>query len=309
MSKSLGNSLLVPRSVEVSGRRGALVHGVVALPQQRRVLRRSGQRGRDGVPAHRGLRATARSSGSARCRRARGCRTPSRRTWTRTSGARRRWPCCTRRCARETQRWPSRRRRRRGACGAGRRAGDDRRAGRGPAGPEMGSTALTTDSGRRSTRWLRWRSTSGSRPESDVTMRRRTRYATRSRPRASWWRTPRRDPDGLLRAVPDGRQLPAPRRTTYRRFEEGPTGGSGGQRGKALRGKGPTPPAEVRTGHPAARRAKSAAKKSATSSGTRSGSGSRSGKPAPGRAGGRRWPQQRAGGAAGRRTRPGSLCR
>src|SRR4051795_9938365 len=61
--------------------------------------------------------------------------------------------------------------------------------------------------------------------------------------------------------------------------KKGATGGSGGQRGKALRGKGPTPPAEVRTGHPAARRAKSTAKRSSASSGARPGSGTRSGKP------------------------------
>jgi len=61
--------------------------------------------------------------------------------------------------------------------------------------------------------------------------------------------------------------------------KKGATAGSGGQRGKALRGKGPTPPAEVRTGHPAARRAKSTAKRSSASSGARPGSGTRSGKP------------------------------
>jgi 23S rRNA (guanosine2251-2'-O)-methyltransferase len=61
--------------------------------------------------------------------------------------------------------------------------------------------------------------------------------------------------------------------------KKGSTAGSGGQRGKALRGKGPTPPAEVRTGHPAARRAASGARKAAASRGTRpaSGSGARSG--------------------------------
>ncbi|HXV93652.1 MAG TPA: 23S rRNA (guanosine(2251)-2'-O)-methyltransferase RlmB, partial [Pseudonocardia sp.] len=35
--------------------------------------------------------------------------------------------------------------------------------------------------------------------------------------------------------------------------------GSGGQRRRALQGKGPTPPAELRPGHPAARRAARAA--------------------------------------------------
>ncbi|MFC5993745.1 23S rRNA (guanosine(2251)-2'-O)-methyltransferase RlmB [Pseudonocardia hispaniensis] len=37
--------------------------------------------------------------------------------------------------------------------------------------------------------------------------------------------------------------------------KKGPVVGSGGQRRRALRGKGPTPPAEMRPGHPAARRA------------------------------------------------------
>ena len=37
--------------------------------------------------------------------------------------------------------------------------------------------------------------------------------------------------------------------------KKGATAGSGGQKGKQLRSKGPTPPAEARTGHPAARRA------------------------------------------------------
>lgn len=37
--------------------------------------------------------------------------------------------------------------------------------------------------------------------------------------------------------------------------KKGPVSGSGGQKPKALRGHGPTPPAEMRPGHPAARRA------------------------------------------------------
>jgi 23S rRNA (guanosine2251-2'-O)-methyltransferase len=42
--------------------------------------------------------------------------------------------------------------------------------------------------------------------------------------------------------------------------KKGATVGSGGQRRRGLEGKGPTPPAEARTGHPAAKRAKAAAK-------------------------------------------------
>jgi 23S rRNA (guanosine2251-2'-O)-methyltransferase len=45
--------------------------------------------------------------------------------------------------------------------------------------------------------------------------------------------------------------------------------GSGGQRRRALQGKGPTPPAEMRKGHPAQRRANAAAKQAATKGGER----------------------------------------
>jgi 23S rRNA (guanosine2251-2'-O)-methyltransferase len=43
--------------------------------------------------------------------------------------------------------------------------------------------------------------------------------------------------------------------------KKGPTTGSGGQRRRGLEGKGPTPPAELRPGHPAQKRAAAAAKK------------------------------------------------
>ncbi len=49
------------------------------------------------------------------------------------------------------------------------------------------------------------------------------------------------------------------RRGAIRKSKKGATSGSGGQGRQALRGKGPTPRAEDRTGHPAARRAKAAA--------------------------------------------------
>src|ERR1700754_3574876 len=45
--------------------------------------------------------------------------------------------------------------------------------------------------------------------------------------------------------------------------KKGPVVGSGGQRRRALEGKGPTPPAELRPGHPAQRRAHLAAKRTA----------------------------------------------
>jgi 23S rRNA (guanosine2251-2'-O)-methyltransferase len=62
-----------------------------------------------------------------------------------------------------------------------------------------------------------------------------------------------------------------------------PTVGSGGQSRKALQGKGPTPPAEVRKGHPAARRA-NAATRAAGSTGSAASAGKGSG----GRGGGNR---------------------
>ncbi len=48
------------------------------------------------------------------------------------------------------------------------------------------------------------------------------------------------------------------RQGAIRKSKKGPQVGSGGQSKRALRGKGPTPSAEARTGHPAARRATAA---------------------------------------------------
>lgn len=48
------------------------------------------------------------------------------------------------------------------------------------------------------------------------------------------------------------------RQGAVRKSKKGAQVGSGGQRKRALRGKGPTPPAEARKGHPAARRAAAA---------------------------------------------------
>jgi 23S rRNA (guanosine2251-2'-O)-methyltransferase len=53
------------------------------------------------------------------------------------------------------------------------------------------------------------------------------------------------------------------RQGAIRKSKKGPQVGSGGQSKRALRGKGPTPPAEARKGHPAARRAASAERRSA----------------------------------------------
>jgi 23S rRNA (guanosine2251-2'-O)-methyltransferase len=51
------------------------------------------------------------------------------------------------------------------------------------------------------------------------------------------------------------------RQGAIRKSKKGPQTGSGGQSRRALRGKGPTPPAEARKGHPAARRAAAAARR------------------------------------------------
>jgi 23S rRNA (guanosine2251-2'-O)-methyltransferase len=51
------------------------------------------------------------------------------------------------------------------------------------------------------------------------------------------------------------------RQGAIRKSKKGAQVGSGGQNKRALRGKGPTPPAEARKGHPAARRATAAARR------------------------------------------------
>jgi 23S rRNA (guanosine2251-2'-O)-methyltransferase len=53
------------------------------------------------------------------------------------------------------------------------------------------------------------------------------------------------------------------RQGAVRKSKKGPQVGSGGQSKRALRGKGPTPPAEARKGHPAARRAASGERRAA----------------------------------------------
>lgn len=53
------------------------------------------------------------------------------------------------------------------------------------------------------------------------------------------------------------------RKGAIRKSKKGPQVGSGGQSKRALRGKGPTPPAEARKGHPAARRSAAAERRGA----------------------------------------------
>ena len=69
------------------------------------------------------------------------------------------------------------------------------------------------------------------------------------------------------------------RKGAIRKGKKGPSVGSGGQRRKQLKGRGPTPKASERDKHPAARRARSAAKRAEAS-----GKGGQPGKrPASGR--------------------------
>ena len=89
-----------------------------------------------------------------------------------------------------------------------------------------------------------------------------TRSATSSPRPASRSRTPPTARAGAW-SRPDGRQLAAPGRDPQVR-RRAPQVGSGGQAKRALKGKGPTPPAEARKGHPAARRAASAERRKST---------------------------------------------
>ncbi len=57
------------------------------------------------------------------------------------------------------------------------------------------------------------------------------------------------------------------RQGAIRKSKKGPQVGSGGQPKRALKGKGPTPPAEARKGHPAARRAAAADRRAGAASG------------------------------------------
>ena len=111
MSKSLGNSLLIPDVLErVRGHRAALLHGRRALPQPRRVLLRGARRGRGRLPADRELPRPGRRRRRPR-RAAGGVR---RRRWTTTSARRPRSRCSTTWCARATGCSPRATRRRRG---------------------------------------------------------------------------------------------------------------------------------------------------------------------------------------------------
>lgn len=69
--------------------------------------------------------------------------------------------------------------------------------------------------------------------------------------------------------------------------KKGSSVGSGGQARRALRGKGPTPPAEERTGHPASRRAARAGKAGGQSSRSAAGQSGRGQTSGRGQAGGR----------------------
>ncbi|MGZ4748510.1 MAG: 23S rRNA (guanosine(2251)-2'-O)-methyltransferase RlmB [Oryzihumus sp.] len=78
------------------------------------------------------------------------------------------------------------------------------------------------------------------------------------------------------------------RRGAIRKSKKGATVGSGGQRRKGLEGKGPTPKAEDRTKHVAARRARAVAKRDGSSAGGQRSGASRGGASRGGAGSGRR---------------------
>ena len=117
MSKSLGNSLLVPEMVqEGPPGRAALLPGGPALPLADRLLRGGAARGRGRLPAHRGLRDPGRRGHPRRRRRRAAARRRSPTRSTTTWASRRRSPSCTRWSARATSHWPRATRKRSPGC-------------------------------------------------------------------------------------------------------------------------------------------------------------------------------------------------
>src|SRR5262249_41301500 len=136
------------------------------------------------------------------------------------------------------------------------------------------------------TRWWRWPSGSGRRPATARTTGRPTRSGSGCTPPASSSRTPRTAPDGPSSndpALAHGLALPgravsgdSPAGRGGRAKSGKPRVGTGGKGRRQLEGKGPTPPAHMRPGHPAQRRAEAAARGATTRGGTR-----RAGQPGP----------------------------
>ena len=197
MSKSLGNSLLVPEVLKrVRADRAALLPGRRALPLARRVqLRGAGARRRPRSQRIEGFRATGRRAvGRARRRRRLLCADVRRRRWTTTSARRRRVAVDPRRRARGQQ--AARRAATTPRCAAalGAVRGHARRARARPARPALAAGGRRRDSraaGRASTRWSRalLEQRAGG-PGGARTSPPPTRSATGSRPPASRSRTP-----------------------------------------------------------------------------------------------------------------------
>ncbi len=107
MSKSLGNSLLIPEMVQKV--RPVELRYYLAAPHYRsadRLLGGGAAGGRGGLPAHRGLRDPGGGGHPRRRRRRPAARRRSSTRSTTTSAPRRRSPSCTRWSARATSRWP-----------------------------------------------------------------------------------------------------------------------------------------------------------------------------------------------------------
>ena len=253
MSKSLGNTLSIDallqrvRGVEL---RYYLVGA--ALPVVDRVLRRGAAGGGGGVPADRVVRAPgARAGRHARV----GHAVPrsSSPRWTTTWARPARWPPSTAPCARATPR-STRATARPRSSGGGLGAGDDRAC--------SGSTRSTRSGPAATRRPRRATGALGTLVDDLLAQRQEARArrdfaaadAVRARLTAAGVssRTPRRPHLVTEGRVANTMAGNSKRRGAMRKdgTKKGMVVGSGGQRRRGLEGKGPTPPAETRPGHP-----------------------------------------------------------
>ena len=274
MSKSLGNSLLV--DAMVTQVRPVELRYYLGQAHYRSNIEYSPDALEEAVTAYRRIEGfVARAvelTGDAHDPAAAGrdaIRRPSPPRSTTTSVSLRRSRSCTRPSATATMRWPPgtrwdwlRRWRRCGPCSGC--SAWTRLPGNGPR-PVPTTTCVPW-----SRRWSGWRSASGRRPRSVRTGRRRTRSGTACTMPGSSSRTPRTAHGGPSsderRTDPRHRLLPGDGMSGNAggrggRTKSGkPRAGTGGKGRDKLEGKGPTPPAHLRPGHPAQRRAAAAAR-------------------------------------------------
>ena len=249
----------------------------VALPVDRRVLRRGARGGRVGVPPDRGLRATAPPRCSAsRAGRRRGRRRisapSSSRRWTTTSGCPRRWRRCRACCARgNTLLADGPSDELRGSWLSVRAMLDvlgldpSRRPGPRARAPARRRTCTAS-----STPWCRSRCRSAPRRAPQGLGRGRPGARRAHRGRASSSRTPRPAPAGRSRKrEPDDGRATASARvpSATRGRRRGRPSGPAPSGASSCKGKGPTPKAADRPSHPAHRKARSAAKRAAAPGG------------------------------------------